>query len=320
MVRARKNTSTVIGRGHFIFLKGFNMASPDTLSYESDTASEEQSPSQLKTKIQAKFRIARPPPKSSQRLRLSPKLLLQIQQLPRGHRPVPVLEIWQPPLRKSGLTKGFSQRPKLGMKDIYATVNEPYITRNERPQEQESQHPNPNHDTQEKDVIAAMYQLPARETTASSSAIHFRDAQCVWQAMASPAGSGQNPACYKFAVKNEENTMGAGQSKMFMQWEKRALSTDTDGSSETENEHFVLLAIDRQARRKSRIATMSREGFEITVRKSSILEHLRTCMSLTSPVSNGTTDVDSDADLEVWLYTHVLTLGVWVASQEGWLN
>lgn len=112
--------------------------------------------------------------------------------------------------------------------------------------------------------------------------------------------------------------MGAGQSKMFMQWEKRILSAD-EGSSEGENEYFVLLAIDRQARRKSRIATMNRSGFEITVRKSSILEHLRACMALTSPVS-GDTDVNSDADLEVWLYTHVLTLGVWVASQEGWLN
>ncbi|CAG8137992.1 unnamed protein product [Penicillium olsonii] len=283
------------------------MGSPETLSYASDTGSEEQSPSQLKIKIQAKFNIARPPPKSTQRLRLSPKLLLQIQQLPRGRRPVPVLEIWQPPLCKSRLTRRFTQRPKLGMNDLYATVNEPYITRNEQPESQLSL------DETEKDVVAAMYQ-PTPDAT-SSSAIHFRDAQCIWQAMASPAGSG---TCYKFAIKNEENVMGAGQSKMFMQWEKRVLSAD-EGSSEVDNEYFVLLAIDRQARRKSRIATMNRSGFEITVRKSSILEHLRTCMALTSPVP-GDTDVNSDADLEVWLYTHVLTLGVWVASQEGWLN
>lgn len=280
-----------------------------------------RSPSQLKIKIQAKFQIARPPPKSSQRLRLSPKLLLQIQQVPRGHRPVPVLEIWQPPLRKSKLTKGFPQRPKLGMKDIYATVNEPYITKNERPTGQESQNSNNDHNTQEKDVVAAMYQPPISDTPVSSSAIHFRNAHCIWQAMTSPAGSGQSTSSYKFTIKNEENVIGAGQSKMFMQWEKRTLSVNPEETSESsETEYFVLLAIDRQARRKSRIAVMNRDGFDISVRKSSILEHLRACMALTNPVSDGCEAGGSDVGVELWLYTHVLTLGVWVASQEGWLN
>lgn len=106
-----------------------------------------------------------------------------------------------------------------------------------------------------------------------------------------------------------------------MQWEKRALPANTDGiAGSSETEHFVLLAIDRKARRKSRIATMNRGGFEITVRKSSILEHLRTCLELTNPISDTNTAGESSVDLEVWLYTHVLTLGVWVASQEGWLS
>lgn len=103
-----------------------------------------------------------------------------------------------------------------------------------------------------------------------------------------------------------------------MQWEKRDLP-NTDGTAGAETERFVLLAIDRKARRKSRIATMNRGGFEINVRKSSILEHLRACLALTDPVDGGAVG-DSSVDLEVWLYTHVLTLGVWVASQEGWLN
>ncbi|KAB8218324.1 hypothetical protein BDV33DRAFT_175704, partial [Aspergillus novoparasiticus] len=47
-------------------------------------------PSQrTRTKIQATFQIARPTPKFS--LHLSPKELLQIQQLAQNHRPVPVL-------------------------------------------------------------------------------------------------------------------------------------------------------------------------------------------------------------------------------------
>lgn len=95
---------------------------------------------------------------------------------------------------------------------------------------------------------------------------------------------------------------------MIMQWEKRELAGSSD------NEQFVLLAIDRKTRRKSRIATMTRAGFDISVKKSSILDHLRTCLALTEPVSEDSTD------LETWVYNLVLTLGVTVASQEGWLG
>jgi hypothetical protein len=102
---------------------------------------------------------------------------------------------------------------------------------------------------------------------------------------------------------------------MIMQWEKRTLSANGNAASGSpDNEQFVLMAIDRKIRRKSRIATMTRGGFEIFVRKSSILDHLRTCLALTEPVSGGS------ADFETWLYTLVLTLGVSVASQEGWLG
>ncbi|KAJ5834748.1 hypothetical protein N7447_000774 [Penicillium robsamsonii] len=294
----------------------FAMESPDSMpNYDSDTTSEERPSSQtVNTKIQAKFQIARPPPKSSQLLRLSPKLLLQIQQLSPNHRPVPVLEIWQPSLRKSKLTKCFPQRPKLGTKDIYATLNEPYITNKQQekqgyPQEQDPQ----SNGIQDKDIVAAMCQPPSNNNNPTSS-IHFRDAKCIWQASATSAGP-EKSSYYRFVIKNGEITASPEQGRMIMQWEKRAVSTDGNrASGSSDDEHFVLLAIDRKARRKSRIATMTPGGLDITVRKSSILDHLRTCLALTEPVSEGSTD------FETWLYTLVLTLGVTVASQEGWLG
>lgn len=266
-----------------------------------------------RTKIHSKFQIAKPPPKSSQRLRLSPKLLLQVQQLPSNHRPVPVLEIWQPPLRKSKLTKAFPTRPKLGTRDIYATLNEPYITSSSLAQE-DLQSPNtqPNNESnaQERDIVAAMCKPSSPDNP--TSAIHFRYAQCTWQGSVGVAGH-QNP-CYRFVIRNKEHTAGSEHCRMIMQWEKRAAKENDMASSE----QFVLVAIDRKERRKSRIATMTREGFEIAVRKSSVLDHLRTCMALTEPVSATGGSVDS-AGLEAWLYTLVLTLGVSVASREGWL-
>ncbi|CAI7633653.1 unnamed protein product [Penicillium viridicatum] len=287
----------------------FAMESPDTMpSYDSDTASEERPSSQpVNPKIQAKFQIARPPPKSSQLLRLSPKLLLQIQQLPPNHRPVPVLEIWQPPLRKSKLTRGFPQRPKLGTRDIYATLNEPYITNNQPNEQDHPREPDAqSYNIQEKDIVAAMCQ-PSSSDNPTSSSIHFRDTRCIWQASPSSAGS-EKGTSYRFVIKKEDNTTDSEQCRMIMQWEKRELSGSSD------NEQFVLMAIDRKMRRKSRIASMTRAGFDIYVKKSSILDHLRTCLALTEPVSEGS------KDLETWVYNLVLTLGVTVASQEGWLG
>ncbi|KAJ5429270.1 hypothetical protein N7491_006286 [Penicillium cf. griseofulvum] len=293
----------------------FTTEPPSTMrNYDSDIASEEWylSSQPVSAKIQAKFQIALPPPKSSQLLRLSPKLLLQLQQLPSNHRPVPVLEIWQPPLRKSKLTKRFPQHPKLGKRDIYATLNEPYITnkqpnRQDHLQEQDTQ----SNNIQKEDIVAAMCQASSSDNPASS--IHFRDTRCIWQVGANSAGPGKG-TCYRFVIK-EETTTGSEHCRMIMQWEKRVISANGSAASGSRgNEEFALLIVDCETRRKYRIATMTRGEIEITVRKSSILDRLRTYMALTEPVSEGT------IELETWLYTLVLSLGVSVAFQEGWLG
>ncbi|KAJ5202179.1 hypothetical protein N7449_004258 [Penicillium cf. viridicatum] len=154
----------------------------------------------------------------------------------------------------------------------------------------------------------------------ATSEIHFRDARCIWQASAISTGPEQNTQCYQFVIKKEENTTGSEQCQMIMQWEKRALSTNESGTPRSQdNKHFVLVVVDRKTHRKSRIATMNRAGFKVTVRERLILDHPRTCLAFPDPVSAGGGSQDSCADLETWLYTHVLTFGIWVASQEGWL-
>ncbi|CEJ55623.1 hypothetical protein PMG11_01873 [Penicillium brasilianum] len=302
-----------------IFMQHEPTLSTLSVNYESEASDERPVSQPARTKIQANFQIARPPPKSS--LRLSAKLLLQIQQLSHNHRPVPVLEIWQPPLRKSKLTREFPQRPKLRAGDIYATLDEPYTSsapsvRKDSAKSDYQESTNSN--LQSKDIVSAICQSSSGEAKAST--IHFRDAQRSWHASVGFAGPEKTP-CYRFTI-NDETREKSDPGQMIMQWEKRGLAGKDENSSQPfHSDQFVLVLIDRRARRKSRIATMTPGGLEIMVRKTSIMEHLQMCLDLTDPLSTATSgDRDAHVNLEMWLYTHVLTLGIWVAQQEGWLG
>ncbi|KAJ5610686.1 hypothetical protein N7510_007405 [Penicillium lagena] len=284
-------------------------SSPDHASYDSDTSDERPSSQPARTKIHATFQIARPPPKSYQRLLRTPKLLLQIQQLAPNHHPVPVLEIYEAHFRKSKLTRDFAQRPpKLAKGDLYAALGEPYITAHTRNQSASSETAgNGDDQAQEKDIIAVMCD--------ATSTAYFRDARCSWQASTGTTGAEQSAPCYRFAI-SDENGKELEHSTWIMQWEKKSSS---HGIASTDKDQFVLFIIDRKTRRRSRVATMDRGGVEVKIRKGALLAHLQKSMDLTSPVP-GPSQNHPYGILETWLYTHILTLGVWVASQEGWLS
>ncbi|CAG8902474.1 unnamed protein product [Penicillium egyptiacum] len=285
---------------------------------ESDGASDELPlPAPTRSKIQASFLIARPPPKSS--LCLTRKLLLQFQQLTNKDRPRPVMEIWQPSIRKSKLTRDFHQRPKLRSGDSYATYDEPYTvsSRNLGKQlgisaKQHEKHPA----LHKKDPVAVMCHSTCDKAQAST--ISFRNEQCTWWVSTHSAGHAKPEMRYRFTIKDDHSSEGLSRS-MSMQWEKRL--SDGGDSALVEDEckwgYFALCFIDHEARRKSRIATMTESRLDIRIRKSSIIEQLQTCMDLTRSPVNG---CEYSESLEAQLYTHVLTMGALVADREGWLN
>lgn len=138
------------------------------------------------------------------------------------------------------------------------------------------------------------------------------------------AGPNHDIPSYRFTLVDNKSSESEQQpGRIILQWEKRDLpknQSQNQNQSQNNTDQFVLMLIDRQAKRKSRIATMTPGGLEVFVRKSSIMESLRVCFNLTSPSATVTSGRDPHEVLESWLYTHVLTLGVWVASQEGWLG
>ncbi|KAJ6023683.1 hypothetical protein N7540_004480 [Penicillium herquei] len=284
-----------------------DISSPSVI-YDSDTGSEDRPSESTRIKIQANFEIARPAPKFS--LRLGPKLLLQIQQCSHNHRAIPVLEIWQPPLCKSKLMREFHEGVKLRSGDIYATLDESYITSLTKEED-------PSISEQRSDGIKA---TPYSNIIAAichdekDSNIHFRNARCSWRASTRMAGLDKATTSYRFTMNNQNGEF-SDEGRMILQWEKRRRETITANSEDTDQ--FVLLLIDRKARKKSRIATMTMGSLKIIVRKSSILDGLKACYELMEPIDSE--ESNSTKSLEVWLYTLTLTLGVLVRYKEGWL-
>ncbi|KAE8322496.1 hypothetical protein BDV39DRAFT_209746 [Aspergillus sergii] len=198
------------------------------------------------------------------------------------------------------LTRHFHQSVNLRTGDIYATIDESYITNSTGPTKDFSNDEQYGDGaTPQKHIVATMCQND--ETT---STIHFRNARRSWQASAG-TGPAESTHIYRFTI-NDENRDSSDPGRMILQWERRSKENISAGSPDAEQ--FVLLLIDRGARRKSRIATMTPDGLEIFVRKPSVLETLQVCFDLTGPVVY-TRVQDPYEALEMWFYMQTLTLG-----------
>ncbi|KAK5709701.1 hypothetical protein LTS12_028057, partial [Elasticomyces elasticus] len=104
-------------------------SSSSSSSHRNARARTHSAPTQLTSKTnktQQTFPLAFPPPvKSPQCLRrLTPNLRLQIQQLSSKHRHIPVLEVWQPSIFNSRVSKNI---PKLGSRDVYVSQCEGFL-------------------------------------------------------------------------------------------------------------------------------------------------------------------------------------------------
>jgi len=87
----------------------------------------------------------------------------------------------------------------------------------------------------------------------------------------------------------------------------RVLEWEKDGG---QGETFVLRIADP---RRVRVARMSRKSMELNSWSRRVRDYLRN--GLTSESGSGTNE-----ELDARLCTLILTSGIWVASQEGWIN
>lgn len=264
-------------------------------------------------KEQTTFPLAHPPPKPTQRLRLTPKLLLQIQHLsPKSTRPLPVLEVWLPS-RFAGRLCANANLPKLRAGDMYITQSEAYTSLSGDSHSHSHNLAAESEATGSQEAVAvvgviyhahAHAQKPRAKSKEdeAQAAVHFPLGGRTWTASATAGGG------YRFQTREGQHVL---------EWKRRG--TSTDAAQGADSARFVLGIVDVRTRRGARVALLTKRGFEVGCWERLPREGLQECV-VASSMEVGAGAELSEAQLRTAVYTMILTMGVWVASQEGWLG
>ncbi|KAL3490243.1 hypothetical protein BJX62DRAFT_238382 [Aspergillus germanicus] len=317
------------------------------------------------------FPLAHPPPKSKSKsqnkcLRLSSRLLLQIQQLHYSStssqngapRAVPILELYQP----STFGKSVGAR-KAHSRDMYLVQSEPFVhlrrkqksgvangmsngngngvlnghgngsTTGTKPrsgsgasrrkskssQDHESSGEDddrerkirskkatkePNAEDDEEDVVAVIHTSPKPKTKGDEPAeaeLYFPLSGAIWNA------TSPSPGQYRFKQDLEGNGLvGNNDAGVVFSWENRPPSASSTATEKSDEGDRFVLSVSGTSSRRPWLAQLMRRGLHV----GGMDAWQRELRALA---------IDDGAD-GAGLYTLIVTMGVWVARREGWVN
>ncbi|KAL5362095.1 hypothetical protein BJX96DRAFT_153392 [Aspergillus floccosus] len=220
------------------------------------------------------FPLAHPPPKGPQWLRLTPRLVLQIQQLASSTgRAVPVLEVLRPSRLGKALAVG-GARVKLSSHGLYIAQSEQFLHL-----------PSSGSSTAPCDAVSAISSLSPRGTPCAD-VLYFASSADSWEVHPTPRG-------YRFQQMAANGSHGK-----ILEWEKRLRASDGE-----RGQRFVLSIVApaeaEEDLRRPWLATLTKRGLKVPGWDRAQRAYLT-------------------VDEEV-VCTWVLTMGVYVAAQEGWI-
>lgn len=257
------------------------------------------------------------------RLRLKPRLLLQVQQVSQTKRPIPIIDV----LPSTGFLPRFARRfpavfrgkKCIGPNDLIIVTSESY----ERPLSSSADpHSSAHHDAHDahREVIATICQLPQREDAlraATGKAEICLNRGPVWEATPLPNGS------YEFVAQ----TVAGGTRKL--RWVQRTArpSRRSSGAAADEGKRFIFSVIDPSTRRHPVIASMTRNHLDIYDEYSMPTQLLP--MSPTSVISTASDSSENRfqsrepanlIETDDALRALIMVTSIWVAFREGWLH
>ncbi|KAJ6084090.1 hypothetical protein N7486_010890 [Penicillium sp. IBT 16267x] len=256
------------------------------------------------------------------RLKLRPKLLLQLQQVSHTPRPLPILDVLPSTLYLPRLARKFPAmfrgKNGLGPNDLIIVMSELYehtvASTQDRPPSSEDD------DDDHREVVATICQMLQDDALQRGKAEICLNFGPTWEATPLPSGSYEFVACTKNGLQVMRWALRAGRN--------RRMSAQPSSEPREDNKRFTFSVIDPNTRRHPVIASMTRNQLEVfdeynTVTRSNTGPTTPSSgMSVISDLSdNDALDLNTDANVvtvEDGLRTLIIVTGIWVAFREGW--
>ncbi|KAL2819462.1 hypothetical protein BJX63DRAFT_11126 [Aspergillus granulosus] len=250
------------------------------------------------------------------RLKLRPKLLLQLQRVSSTSRPVPVFDVLPSTLFMPRLARKVPNilrgKRGLGPNDLIVTTSELYERTTgdgERSLSSDDEH------GEHRDVVGTICQLQKEDALSKGKAEICLESGAVWEATPLPNGS------YEFAAQTDSGLT-------ILRWvrrgpKKRRLSAPPGSVlPEDTTRRFTFSVIDPTTRRHPVIASMTRNNLEVYDRYSRPSTAPSSPTSAMSVISDNS-EFDEPLDQQVIetdeaLRILIIVTGIWVAFREGW--
>ncbi|KAL4871655.1 hypothetical protein BDV12DRAFT_183521 [Aspergillus spectabilis] len=262
------------------------------------------------------YQIAHPATNARhKRLKLRPKLLLQLQKVSSTTRPLPVFDVlpstsFMPRLARKvpAILRG---KRGLGPNDLIVATSDLYerqagdlADKNLSSDEENGDH---------REVVATICQMPKEDAIAKGKAEICLNSGPVWEATPLPNGS------YEFAANTDSGLT-------ILRWvrrgpKKRRVSAPPGSILPEDTRRFTFSVIDPSTRRHPVIASMARSHLEVYDRYSLPSTVPSSPISTMSVVSDGSEDVPLDQhviETDEKLRLLIIVTSIWVAFREGW--
>lgn len=257
------------------------------------------------------------------RLKLRPKLLLQLQQISHTSRPLPILDILPSTLYLPRLARKFPAkfrgRNGLGPNDLIIVLSEQYERTAARIPEQKA---NSSDEEEDREVVATICQILTDEALQKGKAEICLNFGPIWEATPLPSGS------YEFVAQTDNGLQ-------VMRWALRAgrnrrYSAQPSSEHREDGRRFTFSLIDPNTRRHPVIASMTRNQLEINDEYSTVARSNTgpttpsSGMSVVSDLSDNEAPLDDITNpgkvivVDDALRTLITITSIWVAFREGW--
>ncbi|KAJ5133755.1 hypothetical protein N7448_001224 [Penicillium atrosanguineum] len=256
------------------------------------------------------------------RLKLRPKLLLQLQQVSQTPRPLPILDILPSTLYLPRLARKFPAmfrgRNGLGPNDLIIVKSELYDRKVASIPEKHTS--SEDEDDDHREVLATICQMLREDARSKGKAEICLNFGPTWEATPLPSGS------YEFVARTDNGVQ-------VVRWalrggKNRRVSAPAGAQVRDDTKRFTFSVIDPTTRRHPVIASMTKNQLEVFDEYAAVVRsHTGTGTGTTTPssarsvISDMSDEEPSDTNkvtLEDSLRTLIVITGIWVAFREGW--